>query len=683
MAVRSSRTRYGFFASYNRDDFTDDASSPPARTITADNLINQDGSAVANDYVVHNYTDGANERVTDRLFAKLTYNISQSQDLSVSLLDTEYNRDDTSVLKDLAQNYVTNATRYRVNYNYIADWGLVELKYGSQENDTVIGGLTDSGVATRNINTINWRFANIDRFDNQNEKRSDIGARITAFLDTERFGNHEFVAGFEVEKVETDWILGSTGAGEDVFAGDTFDAGTQFTFNYQTAADGRIILDASGNPILNPVELQESRLQKKPSEIEGYGFYIQDRITFDRWTVMAGLRVDESDIIDDLGQTLWTFKSKDFMSPRLSVIRDLSGDQKHILKFGYGIFKDSASTRIAEFFLSEGGNAFRRYGWNGVTDRNATEAELHDPSNWTFLSEQSSETNPALAAPNLKPNENRRYLLEYNWQINDSHAFTTRYVNARSDNLLEDIAYFEDPAVDPEETWTFLLVNWEAKRRDFDSLDMIFKGNFGKLLNYQFSYTWTDSRGTTPNEFENAVLSSTGGSGVFLGVFGDNAGVYEGDNAFNQFVSSLSPGLGGISAGDEGWYGKFSDTPDHAVNFVGNWNLPYGVNLATTLHWVSGFYYTRKGYNDLYGDYQNFVEGRGSRETSDLTWFDFSLARNLSVGNRHDIEFRIDVFNPFNTQGVTQYVQEDTVEFNDPFTRQDPRSVQFGVQYKF
>ena len=211
---------------------------------------------------------------------------------------------------------------------------------------------------------------------------------------------------------------------------------------------------------------------------------------------------------------LWKWDYSDYMSPRVSVLYDIFGDQKHIAKFSYGVFTDTTTTRILEFFLSEGGYAYRRHGWIGDETRAATEAELHDPANWEFQTEQSPESNPMDFDPNIEPNSNQRFTLEYNWQINPDQAFTLRYVQSETDDMLEDVATFEYSAAegeagyDPTEEgeWYWQLINFPLKERSYKAIDMILSGQVGSLLNYNVAYTWSDSQGTNPGEFETATF---------------------------------------------------------------------------------------------------------------------------------------------------------------------------------
>ncbi|PIE01631.1 MAG: hypothetical protein CSA81_10745 [Acidobacteria bacterium] len=662
-----------FFLSYNKDEPTNESAGAPPRIISASDLVNADGSPYGSDYTVYNFLDGTRETTNDQLFYKFTYNINPNHNIAFSGTNIDRDMVNTTGHEDLWSSSKTEGSRYRLNYNAIlGDIGSLEVKYGVQKNDYTSGGYKDKSIAQRLISTIAWNYGNRSRYDEQVEEREDLAAKFVGFFDTDSLGSHEVSIGFEVEEFKTDWTMGNTGYGEDIFD-DTFNEGVRFVFDYATTEDGQIVMDANGQPILIPSSMKEKRNSYNNNKVKGNGFFIQDRVTLNNWTVMLGVRADKSTIYDDTGKQIWSWDYSNFFSPRVSVIYDIFDDEKHIVKAAYGIFKDTATTRIAEFFNRNGGNAYREYNWLG--GENPSEAELHNPDNWELIHEQSSESTPMDFDPDIEPNENKRYLLEYNYQYSPKHAFTTRYTNVKSRDLIEDIGVMTDDG------YAFYLANYEDKKRDFESLDLIFSGRVKNFFDYTFSYTWTDSKGTNPGNFENETLNNPGGSGNYVGVFGDH--IHSDGSDLGDYLDFLTDGLGGRGHGDEGWYGKLSDSVDHAVNFVGNFNLPWDIKVATALQWIDGYFYTKKDFQAIYQGFFVFTEGRGSRKTPSTYWLDLSATKSLKIKDRHEITFRLDVFNVTDQQEAISMVEENTVDFNKIYARQNPQALQLGIHYKF
>jgi len=673
-----------FFLSYNSTEPTNNSAGADPRVLSAASLVNLDGTPVGQDFVVQEYPDGKSTTDTDQIFLKLTYNINENQDLTVSYLDSDFNFV-TGSGRPLAYGAGnTQSERIRANYSLISEYGVLEVKAGRQESDALSAGVTDFGIASRYNTTIAQNFGNLSRYDHTLTQRDDYAVKFTGFLDTASMGSHEFSLGVDYEKFITRWSRNNTGYDEVVFQ-DGFTDGAAYNFAYfvdnSDPNNPLFYVDANGAPIIVPTTLTQSRNAQDNNDVKGHGLFLQDRITLNNWTFMLGIRTDQAEVFDDLGNKIWKWDYADFISPRLSVIYDLNNDEKHVFKFGYGIFKDTATTRIAEFFNARGGNSYRQYNWIGAGDRTVTDAELHNPDNWAFNFEQSPSASPFDTDPaGLKPNDNERFLLEYNWRVTPTLAFTSRYVQGESTGLLEDVQVLDNPGT-PAVSPHFYLSNFDDKRRTFESIDLVFNGSVGKLLNYNLGVTLTDVKGTNPGNFENETLNNPGGSGNYVGIFGDGV-LSDGSPAVDTYAAFFN-GLGGVGLGDQGWYGNLSDSVDTSVNFIGNWSLPLDIDLATTLQYVDGFFYAKKGYQPAYGGYYTFPEGRGSRSTDATYWLDLSLARNFRFANRHNVALRIDAFNVTDEQKAISVVEESTLSFETPFARQNPRALQFGVQYKF
>ena len=697
-----------FFVSYNFTKSTNDSTAADPRTIAAGDLVNLDGSPYGHDYVVYNFPNGTDVSTTKKYFYKFTYNITENMNLAFSGLDIDIERPIKIGMADRYQNRTDYSYRYKLNFNWIVgDWGVLEARYGTQHENFTSGGLTDRSIAQRENNSIGWDYGNLSRYDSQVQDRDDYSIKWTGYLDTASLGSHEYSLGMTYQDFGTNWLMGQTGSGEWVNVDDRsqfFTDGVDFIFKYRDNGAGQYIIGTDGNPISVPTYMTERKNSLNPNVVHSSGYYLQDRVTMGKWVAMLGWRFDNMSIFNDQGAQIWKWNFSDYSAPRMSLIYDLNGDQKHIFKVAYGKFMDATTTRIAEFFNTEGGNAYRQYAWTGTQTPTSSisEAELHNPANWSLVHEQSPDSNPETYDPNLEPNYQNRWIAEYDWRINPNHAMTVRYTKAYASNLLDDMAYIGDDGWD---YWQ--LANLRVKRRDFRSIDLIFKGKFGEFLDYSFSYTWTDSEGTNPNNFENETLNNPGGSGTYIGVFGDHIiwdngastdGVwnpawgaafpgYHGPHEYTPFIVWATEGLGNDQVGDEGWYGKLSDSTDNAINFIGNFHLPHDFNITTAVQWNSGYFWAKKGMQPLYGGYFTFPEGRGARTTSSLLWVDVTATKDFKVWYDHTIQLRLDVFNLLNSQQPISFVEawSPTVNtgFGTPFRRQDPRAIQLGISYKF
>src|SRR4030043_901673 len=125
----------------------------------------------------------------------------------------------------------------------------------------------------------------------------------TQFLDLGRWGDHEAGAGFIYfnNRYEGEWK--PTGLYFDPWEGNGFD-------------DGAIIYRVSPGI---PDQLFEYGPGDSKNWTKGIGFFIKDRFTIGRLSLMLGLRAETQKIFNDVGETAWSWGLGDFLSPRFSL----------------------------------------------------------------------------------------------------------------------------------------------------------------------------------------------------------------------------------------------------------------------------------------------------------------------------------------------------------------------------
>jgi hypothetical protein len=255
----------------------------------------------------------------------------------------------------------------------------------------------------------------------------------------------------------------------------------------------------------------------------------------------------------------------------------------------------------------------------------------------------------------------------------------------------------------PDDEDTFMIMNFSKKRRDYKALEFEFNGKPTKDLQFNFAYVWTDAKGTSPGQFEKGGFSSDWGSGNDVGVFGDRPRRTMGDPEY----IALYDGLGGLD-GDDGWYGPLPYATDHQVTLNGTYRAPYEIILGTAFEWDSGYHWQQRGWQDAYGGYLTFPEGRGAREMPSLYWWDISASKKFEFGKNLGLSARIDIFNITDADKPVSYKQDwdfadyngdgyfDKAEqkqsmepgevnqyFGQVLKRQDPRSARLTLIFSF
>jgi outer membrane receptor protein involved in Fe transport len=150
-----------------------------------------------------------------------------------------------------------------------------------------------------------------------------------------------------------------------------------------------------------------------------------------------------------------------------------------------------------------------------------------------------------------------------------------------------------------------------------------------------------------------------------------------------ELYAFLFAGLGGTRAGDEGWYGDLPYSVDHDVKVLATWLAPYGFQVSSSLEWLSGYHWERKGWSEAFLCYLTFPEGRGTRTTPSHAYVDLGVDKEFALAKGLRLALGVNVYNLFNSQQPVSYVKEDTELFGQVWARQLPRWVQLKATLRF
>lgn len=616
----------------------------------------------------------------NNFFLKLTYQINPNNVLAISgtYYDSDLSNQGIDELRkpEARYAYTSNQDRVRLNYkSVISDSTILEFKAGistrergveSNSGDTALGQYQnlDTGIISNNM----------DNSDKNTSERQDILLQGTQYL--EWVGTHEIKAGLGYYWTNSKRTLDWNGTSEDVFQNDTFDGGTWWEFQNNEAGAA---LHAQ------PKFYYEGRDLGIHNKTTGINFFVQDTYSpLDNLNIMVGFRMDSQNVMNNADTSLFKFDLTDSFSPRLTATWDITSDGKNIAKFGIGRFYDVASTSLAEWGNTESPFSYRKFKWYGPVgtdwDNLSDEARntaLHDANNWgdkdgntgdpnSYYAEQSGESTPSQYDPDIKPYYKDEWLIEYNRKITERYAVKARYVESHTRDLIEDLGLLDD-----EGNRYFLITNWDKKRRNYYSTEFEFNGRPTDDTMFYLSYVYSEAMGTNPGQFERGGYQASWGSGNEVGVFGDH---FEG---YDNYA-----GLGGPAYGDEGWYGYLPYSVDHQIKARAFWHAPYGFTLGTSLEWNSGYHWSKRGNVGAYG-YSSFPEGRGNRTMPSIYYWDASVEKSFSFGDRYQLALRLDIFNLLNEDVAISYVQQDTDIFGETLKTQDPRSIRITARFTF
>ncbi len=608
----------------------------------------------------------------NNLFAKLTYAVTPNHNLSLTtIFDKSLGQTGGTGIPELYEKTTFSDGVLRINYKGILGaTTFIEAGLGGVSRDSFITPLDgDLGPAQYYVEDLARNIHNSYGDVTDDERRLDFSLKLTKHVDTEAFGHHDLSAGFEYYQVSSDFTVDFTGKDEDIFPGNGFDAGTKYYFD--TWRDGQ------GTPTV----FYEYGTFSFLNSSRGIGLYIRDKMTFGRVTFMVGLRSQTQVCRDADKQKLWSWDLGDFLSPRLSLAYDITGDGVNVVKIGWGRFSDLITTMPLGLFNSGAGLTFRTYRWSGGI--NPTDPELRDPANWTFQNEQ------ALQAfeihPDIKPNFLNRYLIEFDRLIGTNWAAKIRFIRTTAHDLLEVLA-----VLDSETLYKFLYDNYEDKKRDYTGLEIELVGSIDNRFFLSASYAHSLSKGTNPGQTETGSWSQEEGSTNYIGLFGNHVFVpdipeYE---EIKEWVDWQLGGLGGRGYGDEGWYGKLPYSVDHNVKFNLTWRAPLGITGSAAFEWLSGYPWEKLGYVPFFGGYYAFPEERGTRKTPSHAYLDLGIEKTFSLRalplfGEGSLSVRLDLFNLLNSQRPLSFVKEDIPIFGSVWGRQQPRQARMMVRFRF
>lgn len=611
----------------------------------------------------------------NNLFTKLSYALNSNHNLSLTTIyHKSLGQKGGTGIPDLFDEKSFSDFIFRINYKGILNTStFVEAGLGEVRRDSLQEPIDkDLGPAQYYIEDLGRNIHNSYGNITDNQKRLDFTFKFTKYIETQNFGHHELKLGFEYYTISSDFEVGFTGKNEDIFPNNGFDSGTKYYFNTWKEEKG------------TPTFFYEYGNFNFINSSRGIGLYFKDKISWGRFTLMAGVRSQTQLCLDDKKEKLWSWNLDDFLSPRFSFTVDLTGDGINVLKLGWGRFSDLITTMPLGLFNSGAGLTFRTYRWQGSSQ--PTEEEIHNPLYWEFENEQKSQ--PFEVAEGLKPNFLTRYLIEFDRRLGRDWALKARYVRSSAKNLLEVLAVF-----DPITQYKFLYDNFEYKRRNYHGIELELDGKIGTSLFLNASYCYSSAKGTNPGQTETGSWSQEEGSTNYLGLFGNH--IYVPDlpelKKLKDYIDWAMGGLGGRGIGDEeneSWYGKLPYSVDHNLKINSIYIGPYGLAFSAVFEWISGYYWEKLGYVPFFGGYYSFPEGRGSRKSPSHFYLDIGLEKEIELRSFHlpqsmALILRLAVFNLFNSQKPISYVKEDIPIFGEVWGRQQPRQARLMIKIKW
>ena len=385
----------------------------------------------------------------------------------------------------------------------------------------------------------------------QENDRSEARGVITYYTDEFLGADHEMKAGLEYENAKTTTLL-------------------------STAEDALYSLIPLGGG-LTYVQAIVGYNVNQSNELDRTGAFIQDRATFGRATVTAGLRYDDSKTTDvNTGATMLSF---DHFSPRLGFTWDFSGEGRSVVRLGAGRYYDKIPTYGIGSYAGTGLAPVGIYGYLSDQPLDPTDTALLrelsvQPEN--LLLELTSELFPVesdIGAPHADV-----FNIGFDQQLGRNYALSLNYVYRENDDFIVvtqrgDIEYAPVEVTSEFTGRTFTIYQVAGGGPDDFAV-----GN--RDFNYQKThFAVIELRGRPRSDlYVNASLA-----------FEDTSGTR--DNNECAILSLCSVGTDGNPNFEQNPFfteGSLSQERPWMFKVRGNWELPGMVNFGWDVRWMAG-----------------------------------------------------------------------------------------------
>ena len=546
------------------------------------------------------------------------------------------------------------------------DW-VTELRYAgvSGFHDRLPNSLEKARVTDTSTGR-NYNSAGIVR--EQENTRDEARAVVTHYVDDFLGASHEVKGGLEYEKAETTTLL--------------------------STAEGAIYSLIPVTADITYIQAVIGYTVNQTNNLDRTGAFVQDRATFGKATISAGVRFDGSETFDtNTGKKLLSF---DQVSPRLGLTFDVAGNGRSIARFGAGRYYDKTPTY--------GIGSYAGTGLGAVGIYLAPAFEPLDPTNTARLREIAVHpefllielgSDPRPVEDGIRGPHADIFNVGFDQQIGADYAVSLNYIYRKNEDFIvvtnvgepfvfapvtitheftgKPFTFYEVVGGGPEE---YALGNNDFNYQKTHFAVAELRGRpFSKLF-FDASVAWERTRGTRDNN-ECAILSLC------------SVGTYHNPNfEQNPFLTE----------------GALSQERPLTIKVRGNWQLPAQMDFGWDMRWMQGRPYGAVDDCFRISDCSDAAAFTIPLEPKDARREDNSFLLNLRMAKSFAIRgiettLSLDALNvlnelidpttySINTNINSTYVQQDEngvpiSSFGRPGGAGTPRQFRFGVRVAF
>lgn len=465
-------------------------------------------------------------------------------------------------------------------------------------------------------------------------------------------------------------------------------------FSQTELANHMTFSSTAGNPqgLINYTRDLETQAGVSEKSSESTHYFIQDSWQWNRWSVNAGVRVEDTTFINDAGEDVGTFDTE--VAPRVSIAYDLRGDGRSSVGVFYGEYYDAFRDNAIDFAGSLTGR---------VIEEQVFVEQLDDWVNFRFRG--GTTVQDAFFAPRIDTPVTEEIQLQYKQDLGRNMMFELNLIDRETSGIAEDygslyyniddwIAAGGDPTVpdtfflgpqffgfnslgDIPTNLNFLIGSLpDAAFRDWQGVELIFRKRFSDNWQLLASYNYAEADGNSNSD------SNFDGAGDV------------------PFLDPRAPNRTGTQPG----------LVEQLFKLHGSYRWDNGIQVGAGYRWNSGVNLNRNegqafsrslpdrvttpfpsngfpGNTDAFTDLWIAADALGFIDDDSYGLLDIRGSYIWAIGDRAELDFFVDVFNVLDDQAIIR--RQDLVaggagfDFLEGMQFVEPRRYNLGARIRF
>lgn len=447
----------------------------------------------------------------------------------------------------------------------------------------------------------------------------------------------------------------------------------------------------AGNPhgLINYTRDLETTSGANLKSSESLHYYVQDSWQWNRWSVNAGVRLEDTTFIASTGEDVGTWDTE--VAPRVSLSYDLRGDGRSSIGAFYGKYYDAFRDTAIDFAGTLTGR---------VIDEQVWVEELND---WvTFRVRGGPTVQDAFFAPEIATPVTEEIQLQYKQDLGRNMMFEVNLIDRELSDVGEDYgslyynaAQYAALGGDPNHPAFFLGPQYfgfsdlagiptnlnfligtlpPETFRDYQGVELVFRKRYSDNWQVLGSYNWADAEGNSSSD------ANFDGAGDVI------------------FLDPRAPNMTGVQPG----------LVEHLFKVFGSYNWDSGFQVGAGYRWNSGVILNRNsgqafarslpaqvdtpfafggwpggGFEDswIHPNAIGFIDG------NEYGVLDLRLSYLWDIAGRYETDFFVDVFNVLDDQQVIRVQDLEGggagFAFLEGMDFVNPRRYYLGARFRF